>query len=422
MNRIAWLTLFVATVACASESADSVPDETWVGTITAEGDVTTVVNESGSVWGGTATLVEELSIGVELGEEPYMFGSVADVWATGERIYVVDSGVPVLRVFDHEGRHVRDIGGRGQGPGEFEMPNAVAVTTDGRILVREGRPGQRTNVYSADGEPLDTWQGDPTLSSFSPITLTYDGDFYSQTFIYRADDSGDRVIGMGKMGPDGIDGEPLRFPEFDYEPPIIMFDENRARYVPLVPFVTTVMLPSGALVAGLSSEYRFTVARPDGSTMIVEKYWEPIPISDEEAEWHRRQVVASGRRPNPSFQWDGAEMPDHHPAFGRFLGDRSGRIWVIRRSAVDKVPDCTEDPLDETVTMIIPCWQVSDTADVFDEATGKFLGEVALPDGVTLGASFIEGDAVYTPIEDEAGTIRVERFRLVLPGDEQPAQ
>ena len=39
----------------------------WVGTTTTEGNVTTVVNESGSVWGGTATLVEEASIGVESG-------------------------------------------------------------------------------------------------------------------------------------------------------------------------------------------------------------------------------------------------------------------------------------------------------------------------------------------------------------------
>lgn len=85
----------------------------------------------------------------------------------------------------------------------------------------------------------------------------------------------------------------------------------------------------------------------------------------------------------------------------------------MRAPFFNQVPECTEDPLDER--------QVSE-ADVFDEATGKFLGEVELPEGVTLRASFIEGDAVYTPVEDEAGTIRVKRFRLVLPGDEQPAQ
>jgi len=37
--------------ACAPEGDAG----TWVGTIATEGNITTVVNESGSVWGGTAT-------------------------------------------------------------------------------------------------------------------------------------------------------------------------------------------------------------------------------------------------------------------------------------------------------------------------------------------------------------------------------
>jgi hypothetical protein len=195
-----------------------------------------------------------------------------------------------------------------------------------------------------------------------------------------------------------------------------MVTERWRSNVPLAPRVDTTMLPSGALVAGLSSQYGFTLLRPDGSRMIVEKYWEPLRASEEELEWRRRQMVASGRRQNESFQWDGAEMPDHHPAFGAFVGDRSGRIWVIRRGAVDKVPGCTEDPLDESVTTLVPCWQLSYTADVFEEETGKFLGTVPLPGGVTLQTSFIEGEALYTPVEDAAGTILVKRYRLALPG------
>ncbi|MCH7824022.1 MAG: hypothetical protein IH849_04410 [Acidobacteria bacterium] len=68
--------------ACATQEEAVDPEGTWVGTITTEGDVTTVVTESGSVWGGTATLVEEASIGVEAGADEYMFGSVAGIWIT----------------------------------------------------------------------------------------------------------------------------------------------------------------------------------------------------------------------------------------------------------------------------------------------------------------------------------------------------
>ncbi len=44
----------LAVVACGNQESATDTDGTWVGTITTEGNVTTVVNESGSVWGGTA--------------------------------------------------------------------------------------------------------------------------------------------------------------------------------------------------------------------------------------------------------------------------------------------------------------------------------------------------------------------------------
>ena len=78
MNAVTRAILMLALLAAGCGAPDSAPDTTgaWVGTITTEGNVTTVINESGSVWGGTATLVEEASIGVEIGEDPYMFGRV----------------------------------------------------------------------------------------------------------------------------------------------------------------------------------------------------------------------------------------------------------------------------------------------------------------------------------------------------------
>ena len=39
---------------CGAPDSSPAPAGNWVGTITTEGDVTTVINESGSVWGGTA--------------------------------------------------------------------------------------------------------------------------------------------------------------------------------------------------------------------------------------------------------------------------------------------------------------------------------------------------------------------------------
>ncbi len=76
-GRLVALAVIVAAASCAPAEEAAESDGTWVGTITTEGNVTTVVNESGSVWGGTARLVEEASIGVEFGEDTRLGRKVA---------------------------------------------------------------------------------------------------------------------------------------------------------------------------------------------------------------------------------------------------------------------------------------------------------------------------------------------------------
>jgi hypothetical protein len=114
----ALLTLTVL-AACSPGSVDIPTDDAWVGTITTEGNVTTVVTEAGSVWGGAARLVEEASIGVDVGPEKYMFGYIHGIYATDEEVFILDTQVPVLRVYDYAGRHLRDIGGPGGGPARW---------------------------------------------------------------------------------------------------------------------------------------------------------------------------------------------------------------------------------------------------------------------------------------------------------------
>ena len=65
-------------------------------------------------------LVEELRLGEVDGAGPEVFGDVHDV-AVDERgnIYVLDYGSKEVRVFDREGRHLRNLARDGEGPGEF---------------------------------------------------------------------------------------------------------------------------------------------------------------------------------------------------------------------------------------------------------------------------------------------------------------
>jgi DNA-binding beta-propeller fold protein YncE len=74
----------------------------------------------------------------------------------GKRVYVVDTGGVTneehrIRVFDGQtGAHVLDIGKRGTGNGEFNLPRDVVVGLDGLIYVVDGG-NFRVQVFKPDG-------------------------------------------------------------------------------------------------------------------------------------------------------------------------------------------------------------------------------------------------------------------------------
>jgi len=85
--------------------------------------------------------------------------SSVTVDAAGTRVYAVDIGGVssdrhVVRVFDATtGSHLQDIGKRGKGPGEFNLPRDVAIGKDGQLYVVDGG-NFRVVVFDRDGRHL----------------------------------------------------------------------------------------------------------------------------------------------------------------------------------------------------------------------------------------------------------------------------
>ncbi len=77
-----------------------------------------------------------------------------DVDAQG-RLYVLDAGNHRIQVFDRDGKYVKTIGRRGQGPGEFNMPSSISLDRAGNLYVVESGPG-RVQVFAPDGKILKT--------------------------------------------------------------------------------------------------------------------------------------------------------------------------------------------------------------------------------------------------------------------------
>ena len=410
--------LLAAAAACSSPAPEGTSEGNWTGTITAEGDVTTVVNESGSVWGGRARLVEEASIGVDVGADEYMLGRVDSLWATDEEILVLDTQVPIIRVYDYDGTFLRNIGRGGQGPGEYARPFSIGADAAGRLFVADPGNG-RISLYSIDGQYLEGWTVGSLWCCVTPMVVTAEGVPYLEVIDPETYAGPDGPYSMRAYGPAGPHGPLLLAPDLEVPDHRFRLGDRRP-LAKFAPTVTWVLATDGTVITGASHEYRFEMRRPDGSVTVVERHYEPLPIDPDERDWWRRYFIAIYRRGQEGWTWDGAEMPATKPAFTGFWPTAGGDIWVIRPGPGRRLPQCdpNADVNDHAAFQAASCWGETELVDVFG-SDGRFLGPLDVPEegNLRFAMPWVRGDTVITSLYDDSGTIMVKRYRLVPPGE-----
>lgn len=87
-----------------------------------------------------------------------------------DEVYVSDGyGNTRVMQFNQQGKFVRTWGTAGKGPGEFNLPHAIRVDANGRILVGD-RENKRIQVFDAEGKLIEIWPG------FAPYGIELDRD------------------------------------------------------------------------------------------------------------------------------------------------------------------------------------------------------------------------------------------------------
>jgi hypothetical protein len=416
--RRRWVTLaflVVVATACGGQEDAGSSDGTWVGTITTEGNVTTVINESGSVWGGRATLVEESAIGVESGPDEYMLGFINSMFANGDRIVLLDEQADTVRVYDRAGQFLFDIGAQGQGPGEFANPMILTMDAAGRTYVYDAS-GWRLSEFDPAGDFVTSLQI-PDFGCCAWNMFPQPGGLLSIPIEELNRETRESRHGVQLYSMEGAAGEPRWVPEIEFERTTMEVD-GREIGTPFSPRLYWYPTPDGGIVAGATDRYRFEVLRQDGSRLVVHHYAQPAPVDPVEWEWNREYRVARYRRLQEGFTWDGAEMPRRHPAFSSLGAANSGEIWVGRIIGSKRIPDCSENPLEDYAgeLSIERCFEEVYTIDAFG-AAGRFLGEVEIPDDMSPYGLYIDGTRVISGFnEDELGVVRVKTYRLELSG------
>lgn len=338
-------------------------------------------------WGTDVRLVEELRIGALEDAEHYMFGRIAAV-ALGPdgSVYVADSQVPVIRMYDARGRFVRDIGREGEGPGEYRSIGGMRGLPDGRLALWDNRNG-RITVIRPDGGHDATHPVASALFSADIFEVDRDGRFYVRTNIRRGQRDG-RVESQGgwiRVAPDGAVLDTIPIPADPNEGQSFVLATSSGYDRPFTTQLVTRLSPLGYMITGRNDSYSFTLHRP-GAPLVIERPYTPVPVTrPERAEWEAWAAMFSEAAANPPPSSPGVinppprrltfDIPDVKPAYSYLRTDSQGRVWVRRYVAAQQRPGPEPEPGARQPRRV---WREPPTWDVF-QPDGTFLGTITMP-------------------------------------------
>jgi len=386
------------------------------------GDTTIVRTISGSAWGDTARLVEEIRIGALDGPKELTFGEINLVAAGKDgSIYAFDDQAVALRQFDSTGAFVRTIGRRGKGPGEYSSSVwDLRMFPDGRVAIYDYyAPG--ATVYSASGATLLTLVPIPGVA-WSPQSIAIDTANNLYVLARRPGSERQRVQ-PGEQPDSSILGPVLL--RIDSSGTVVDTLAIPRRSYPkealwMGPTAQWALHPHGYFVAGMNDRYSFDLWKPRGR-LRVERVVPPVEFEPEERAEIERDIAGYVGVPGPEGHYfiipaGTLKLASVKPAYRELLAADDGRIWVSLYTRARKTEAAPALPRgDGQPTRPPKLWREPGVYDVF-EPDGSYLGPVAVPSNATL--RYMRGNHVWGTVRGESDEQYIVRWKLVTPSDD----
>lgn len=326
--------LILTATACGGEQAATADP-----TVSDSAGITVVENPAAAVRGAERWTVGPepiLDLGVVEGEPAYQFSRVTDAVVLSDgRIAIADAGSGEIRYFDGEGRHLRSVGGRGDGPGEFQWPGALMRLRGDSLLVHDRR-NQRLSLLGAQGDlveerslagtvPLDVygWLPDAHRMAARPRVASAerprDGRHQRMLQLVAVDRSGS-VADTLLTAPGGE---------------TYITSQGDRLWVLGLPFgrSTRVAMGEDRLVTGYTERLEYRVRDHSGRLLrIVRTEHEPRAVTEDAVErfigLRVEGIEGENRRREVRRLYRAAPTPQTMPAFQDLMVDEAGRIWV----------------------------------------------------------------------------------------------
>jgi hypothetical protein len=315
------------------------------------------------------------------------------------RIVIANAGTRTIRYYDAHGRYVKEIGGTGEGPGEFLVLAWLHRFGGDSLIVYDSRL-HRLSVFDVDGAFVRAFRLERAIA-FPEVPLA-GGRLVASTrdLVPRSR----LVTGVNRDSTTlltfSMEGVPLdtigRFPT----PETYLWVEGPTIAVVPYPFARTVVAaPSGeGFYAGSSDAYEIRAYAADGTVKRIIRRPDGVRTTTQaEIERFKADALAEARSDNQRRQfervWGEMSVRRTLPAFVDLVVDAEGYLWVepYRRAGEE-----------------LSHWNVFDRE-------GRWFTTVAMPPDLEVFE--IGGDYILARSEDALGIERVCLYRLLRRSD-----
>ena len=343
----------------------------------------------------------DLQFGSADGNDPnFTFGAIRVQAASDGTIYVLDRQGAEVRVFDSDGRYLRTIVRRGEGPGEIGAANGIFLSGDSLLWINDTRQFTIIGV-NADGEEVRRF-----IKPVMRITSSWAGVFDDRGRYWRETSHSDNApgfpppVGMTSwttrhyfksldLSSGAIDSVQLGEPRvriYAYSTPDVPFGFLPLRFEP---FEMIAVNPAGGFWRAHSMSYRIARTGERGDTLLVIEAGLPgRPVTDADRSAYVDSIVEDRPELRREAEEVAALMPETKPMLAQTFVDDEHRLWAQRVT-----PEGA------------PAFY-----DLFS-ADGDYLGSVRLG-FVPAGPLVIRRGIIYTWIEDDLEVPYVVRAPL----------
>jgi streptogramin lyase len=279
---------------------------------------------------------EELRIGSE-SDDATGFSDVRGLLVNRKgNIWIIEASLQEIRVFDPAGKHLRTVGRKGKGPGEFTYADGMAVAPDGLIWVHDPQ-NVRFSIFDQDGKYVRqqlapsngyayTWRGG----------IDRQGRIWDQLFHHDPKNPDQALV--RRASPDWTTVDTLALPECNapgqaQEAAYFKIPPGSFISVPYYPGPVAAVDYNGAALwcAPTGAEYRAVrvgIERQDTLARLSSRAHR-LPVSAKERDSAISKVQAFMKKAGPATL-DWSRIPKVKPLLQSAFVDDDGRIWVLR--------------------------------------------------------------------------------------------